>query len=253
VCYEQRVADTAAPDPGLLLHLYEVQYRVVQCEERLRSMLEGQADIRWSSGDEAVSAALGDHLRTDDVVVATSRRVADHVSRPDVPLAELFAGFLGGALSHAVVDVSVANGLGLAAQLDGVDRVVAVRFDADDVDRVDQAVDVAREWKLPVVFIGPCERIGSGVAEGDDTSPVGVWSAVGDAVARARTGDGPSVLDVGRGAGSVTGYRSWLVAAGHVAAGDVAALEARVAAEVDEAARVAREAAGPTADSEVPA
>jgi acetoin:2,6-dichlorophenolindophenol oxidoreductase subunit alpha len=338
VCYEPRVADlpvtdpppaepvagaAAPPDPSVpprevLVHMYEVQHRIVQCDERFRSMLMGgQIQLIYYSprGQECISAAYAEHLRPDDVVVATYRGLHDHIAK-GVPLRELWAEFLGRStgtckgkggpmhITHPASGVMVttgivgagipiANGFGLAAQLDGSDRVTVVNFGdgASNIGAFHEGLNLAAVWKLPVIFVCQnnqygehthmrdatgVERISERAASYgmagvtvDGNDPVAMWTVAREAVARARAGEGPTLVeavtyrfwghllgdDMGyqpkeeraaaMAADPVPRYRAWLVANGHATDEELSELEARVVAEVEDAVRFALESPPP--------
>jgi len=126
---------------------------------------------------------------------------------------------LVGMISHLGAMLPVADGLGLAAQLAGT-RQVAATFTGDGSTSegdFHEAVNLAAVWKLPVLFIIENNQyglstpvaeqyacrdladkgIGYGipgvVADGNDL--LEVRRVVGEAAARARAGDGPTILE----------------------------------------------------------
>ena len=144
---------SGGPDRDTLVRMYEIQTTIKQCDERFRSMLMGgQIQLIYYSprGQECISAGYAVHLRPDDYVVTTYRGLHDHLAK-GVPLRELWAEFLGKAtgtckgkggpmhITHPASGlmvttgivgggIPIANGLALAAQLDGTDRVTVVNF-----------------------------------------------------------------------------------------------------------------------------
>jgi acetoin:2,6-dichlorophenolindophenol oxidoreductase subunit alpha len=253
------MVDPVLPDRDVLLRMYEVQYRIVQCDERFRSLLmSGEIQLIYYSprGQECISAACAQHLRPDDVVVATYRGLGDHIAK-GVPLRELWAEFLGRAtgtckgkggpmhITHPASGVMVttgivgagipiANGFGIAAQLDGSDRVTVVNFGdgASNIGAFHEGLNLAAVWKLPVVFLCQNNQYGehtpmreaTGVdrisvraaAYGmpgvtvDGNDPIAMWNASRAAVGRARAGEGPTLIE------AVT-YRFW----GHLLGDDM--------------------------------
>jgi len=126
---------------------------------------------------------------------------------------------LVGMISHLGAMLPVADGLGLAAQLAGT-RQVAATFTGDGSTSegdFHEAVNLAAVWKLPVLFViennqyglsTPIEEqyacrdladkgLGYGipgiVADGNDL--LEVRRVVSDAAARARAGEGPTILE----------------------------------------------------------
>ena len=184
--------------------------------------------------------------------------------------------------------LGVATGAGLAFQLEGSDRVCVCTFGDGTANRGDfhESVNLAACWKLPVVYV--CQHNGwaisqpaadylpapivaravgyglPGVAvDGDDVEAV--RTAVGEAVARARRGDGSSLIEArtcrvrGHWAGDPEAYRpattrppdpitrfaARLTEQGEATPADLAAIDTAVAAEV--AAAIARAEAEPDA------
>jgi pyruvate dehydrogenase E1 component alpha subunit len=113
----------------------------------------------------------------------------------------------------------IANGLAWAAQLKGTDQVTVCNFGdgATNIGAFHEALNLAALWKLPVVFVcqnnGYAEHTrlefgtagrsitGRAVAYGipgvqvDGNDPVTMWRAARNAVARAREGRGPTLLE----------------------------------------------------------
>lgn len=113
----------------------------------------------------------------------------------------------------------IANGLAWAAQLDKSDRVSVCTFGdgASNIGAVHEAMNLAAVWKLPTIFV--CQNnlfaehttfekmTGGGNiasrAEGygmqgvrvDGNDPEAMYSAFAEAVARARAGEGPTLLE----------------------------------------------------------
>ncbi|MEP7349577.1 MAG: thiamine pyrophosphate-dependent dehydrogenase E1 component subunit alpha [Sphingorhabdus sp.] len=113
----------------------------------------------------------------------------------------------------------IANGLGWGIQIDKSDRVAVATFGdgASNIGAVHEAMNLASVWKLPVIFL--CqnnlfsehstyekmtggERIadraaGYGMAgvrvNGND--PVAMYSVAAEAIARARAGEGPTLIE----------------------------------------------------------
>lgn len=113
----------------------------------------------------------------------------------------------------------IANGLAWATQLDKADRVSVCTFGdgASNIGAVHEAMNLASVWKLPTIFV--CQNnlfaehttfekmTGGGDiskrAEGygmpgvrvDGNDPAAMYSAFSEAVARARAGEGPTLLE----------------------------------------------------------
>jgi TPP-dependent pyruvate/acetoin dehydrogenase alpha subunit len=136
------------------------------------------ATVIWPSrGQEAVAAAAGLAMRTDDRLVTTYRGLHDHVAK-GVPLVEIIGEVLGtsvgasrgkGGTMHIAAPeqgvmmttgivgsgIPVGVGLALAAKKDGNDRVTVVSFGdgATNTGSFHEGVNLAATWKLPVVFL----------------------------------------------------------------------------------------------------
>jgi TPP-dependent pyruvate/acetoin dehydrogenase alpha subunit len=205
-------------------------------------------------------------------------------------------GFTGPVEQHIIpwvagdlgTSLGVATGAGVGLQYEGSDRVVVCTFGDGTSNRGDfhEAVNLAAVWKLPVVYV--CQHnqysislhasqvIGGGSVAAraagygipgealDGNDVFAVHDAVGRAVARARAGEGPSLIEAltyrlgGHWASDPGGYRAaseeaeWrlrdplprmeadLVTAGDLDAAGVEALWAEVRAEVQAAVEVAQ-------------
>jgi acetoin:2,6-dichlorophenolindophenol oxidoreductase subunit alpha len=186
----------------------------------------------------------------------------------------------------------IANGLALAAQIRGEKRVAVAYFGdgASNIGAFHESLNMASVWKLPVVFV--CQNNGYGehtrydlatsakqisdraigyqmpgvTIDGND--PLAVYAASREAVARARAGEGPTLIEAKtfRFHGHVFGdadaymdkgekeaamardpvprFRAWLLEGG-VAESELAALEAAIDQEIDEAVAFALESPVP--------
>lgn len=238
------MADDAGIDASTHRQLYRTMSLIKQCDDKFRSLLSsGQIFIVYYSprGQEAVSAGVGANLRPDDSVVTTYRGLHDHLAK-GVALRGLWAEFLGKAtgvckgkggpmhitspadglmVTTGIVGAGlpIANGFGLAAQLDGSDAVTVVNFGdgATNIGAFHEAVNLAAVWKLPVVFVchnnlyAEHTRFEDGTAGGsvagraaaygipgerlDGNDPVAVYLASKEAIGRARAGEGPTLLE----------------------------------------------------------
>jgi pyruvate dehydrogenase E1 component alpha subunit len=292
--------------------MFEIQNRIKLCDERFRSMLMGgQIQLIYYSprGQECISAGYAVHLRPDDSVVTIYRGLHDHLAK-GVPMRDLWAEFLGratgtckgkGGPMHVTHPASglmvttgivgggipVANGLALAAQLDGTDRVTVCNFGdgASNIGAFHEGLNLAAVWKLPVVFMCQNNQYGEhtpmrmatavdqiskrGAAYDmpavtvDGNDPVAMWQAAGEAVARARAGEGPTLIEAvtyrfwghlmgdameympkeerkaAMAADPLPRYRQWLVDNGHATDDELAAIEAAIGAEIDDAVEFA--------------
>ena len=134
-----------------------------------------------------------------------------HVTHPQSGVM-LTTGIVGGGLP-------IANGLALAAQLRGEPRVVIANFGdgASNIGAFHESLNLASLWKLPVVFLcqnngyaehttyangTSCPNIADrAVAYGmpgvtvDGDDPLQMFRAAADAIAYARSGHGPTLLE----------------------------------------------------------
>lgn len=181
----------------------------------------------------------------------------------------------------------IANGLAWASQLKGEQQVTVVNFGdgASNIGAFHEALNLASVWKLPVIFVcqnnGYAEHtrydLGTGAAtiadraigygmpgvEVDGNDAVAMWQAASAAVARARAGEGPTLIEANtfRFRGHLLGddshyipkdemaaavaadplprFRAWLVAEGLASDGQLADIEATNAAAFEEAVEYA--------------
>ncbi|ODR11251.1 pyruvate dehydrogenase [Mycolicibacillus koreensis] len=134
-----------------------------------------------------------------------------HITHPDSGLM-VTTGIVGGGLP-------IANGLALAAQLRGTDQVTVVNFGdgATNIGAFHEAANMAGLWRLPVVFCCQNNRYAEHTSFEDGTSveriadraasyafpgvrvdgndPVAMYDAAREAVQRARSGGGPTLLE----------------------------------------------------------
>jgi pyruvate dehydrogenase E1 component alpha subunit len=187
----------------------------------------------------------------------------------------------------------IANGLALAAQVRGTKAVSIAYFGdgASNIGAFHEALNLASVWKLPVVFICQNNRYaehtkyeyGTAVARiadraaaysmpglhVDGNDAVAMWQAAGQAIARARAGEGPTLIEAmtfrfyGHIFGDADAYmdkaqknaameadpvpalRAKLLAEGHATEGELADIEAAIEKEVDEALQFALDSAYP--------
>jgi len=191
----------------------------------------------------------------------------------------------------------IANGLAWATQLDKADRVSVCTFGdgASNIGAVHEAMNLASVWKLPTIFV--CQNnlfaehttfekmTGGGDiskrAEGygmpgvrvDGNDPAAMYSAFAEAVARARAGEGPTLLECmtfrffGHNFGDDDGYippdqkaaamaadpvprlRARLIADRIATEEELAALEADIEAQIDDALAFALASPWPEPDA----
>lgn len=190
----------------------------------------------------------------------------------------------------------IANGFGLAAILDGTDQVTVVNFGdgASNIGAFHEALNLAAVWKLPVIFT--CQNnlyaehtpyaegtsaehisdraVGYGIpgVTVDGNDPLAMYDAARVAVARARAGEGPTLLEAvtyrfyghimgdsmsympkeeraaAMEADPVPRYREWLIAGGHLGEDELALIEAAIDAEINDAVEYALACEPPTSD-----
>ncbi|WP_422059853.1 thiamine pyrophosphate-dependent dehydrogenase E1 component subunit alpha [Sphingopyxis sp.] len=177
----------------------------------------------------------------------------------------------------------IANGLAWSSQLKGDGRVTVAYFGdgASNIGAFHEALNLASVWKLPVVFVCQNNEWGEHTAYAKATSAARVadraasysmpgirvdgndvldtYAAARDAIARARNGEGPTLIEAmtyrfhghifgdadaymdperkraAIAADPVPRFRAWLIAQEHTTEADLAALEAAIDAEIDEA------------------
>jgi len=177
----------------------------------------------------------------------------------------------------------IANGLALASQIRGDKRVSIAYFGdgASNIGAFHEALNLASIWKLPVVFVCQNNRYAEhtkyenctavarisdraasysmpGVTV-DGNDPVAMWQAAGTAIARARKGDGPTLIEAmtyrfhghifgdadaymdkaekacAMAKDPVPAYRQWLIENGHASDTELAAIEQIHEQEIDAA------------------
>jgi len=198
-----------------------------------------------------------------------------HVTHPATGLM-VTTGIVGSGLP-------IANGLAWSSLLRGTDQVTVVNFGdgASNIGAFHEALNMAAVWRLPVVFVCHNNRYGEhtryematsvaqvalrAAAYGmpgctvDGNDPLAVYGAARAAVARARAGDGPTLIEAmtyrfwghifgddmrympaeerqaAMAADPAVRYRNWLVDRGHFADADLAAIEADLDAAIADA------------------
>jgi pyruvate dehydrogenase E1 component alpha subunit len=230
-------------------------------------------------GQEVVAATLGACLRRDDWLVTTYRGLHDQIAK-GIGLADLFAELFGkrtgccrgkGGPMHVAdpgvgvmvttgivgAGLPIAVGLGLAAQMEGSDRVALASFGdgATNIGAFHEALNLAAVWRLPVVFVCQNNEFAEftprtetqsveiwtrGAAYGvpsecaDDGDIDRLFSVMSEAVRRARAGDGPTLVEartyrlMGHFFGDPMVYMNAEELAGRAASDPVDALRSRV-------------------------
>ena len=208
-----------------------------------------------------------------------------HITHPDSGVM-VTTGIVGSSMP-------IANGLAWASQLKGDGKVSVANFGdgAANIGAFHEALNLASLWKLPVVFVcqnnGYAEHtkyeLGTAIAKISDRAasysmpgvtvdgndPIAMWRVARDAIARARSGQGPTLIEAktfrffGHIYGDMDGYmdkaekeaamakdpvpafRNWLIANGHATDADLTAMEAGIEKEIDEAVEFAKASAFP--------
>ena len=256
-------------------------------------------------GQEAIPAAISVSLTDRDYVCTIYRGIHDMIAK-GVPLKDLWAEIAGrvdgtckgkGGPMHVthpksgvmvttgVVGSSmpIANGLAMASQIRGEDRVTIANFGdgASNIGAFHESLNLASVWQLPVVFV--CQN--NGFAEHtryatctsvdrvsdraaayrmpgvtvDGNDPVAMYEAAKEAIDRARSGGGPTLIEAmtfrfnGHLLGDADGYmapgekeeamkrdpvplfHSWLIEQGHATEAELAAMESKIESDIDEA------------------
>ena len=230
-----------SPDP---LALYRALRRPRAVEDKMLRLIRQNRISKWFSGygQEAIAVGVASALEDRDWLLPMHRNVGVWLTR-GVPLRPLFCQIMGreggftkgrdrtfhfglpdkrmvGMISHLAAMLPVADGLGLAAQLDG-SGAVAAAFVGDGATRegeFHEALSLAGAWSLPVLFVVenngyglstptpeavPVEDIADAAAgygmpgvvvDGNDVEAV--MGAVSAAADRARAGLGPTLLEM---------------------------------------------------------
>ncbi len=227
-----------------LRDLYVTMRRIRAFEDKTAELFqEGvvKGTAHSYKGEEAIAAGVCATLRDDDIIASYHRGHGHCIAkgaRIDRMMAELMGrqtGYcqgLGGSMHIADMDLNImgangivgaamplATGAGLAARLQGSDRV-AVAFFGDGASNqgvFHESLNLAAVWKLPVIFV--CENnqyalttsyrnttavaqvslraaaydIPGVTVDGNDAAEV--YLVLRDAVERARGGEGPTLIE----------------------------------------------------------
>jgi 2-oxoisovalerate dehydrogenase E1 component len=294
-------APAGVPGTGMppLRELWRGMRRVRAFEERVGELFSRAALPRHSHlyiGEEAVAVGACCAVRAQDYATSThrghghliakgagfERAFAEIAGRATgycrgkggtMHVADLSLGFLG-AISIVGGGIPIAVGGGLSAQVLGTDQVTLCFFGdgAANHGNFGEGLNIARIWKLPVIFIcennqwneyTPTGRVTAGpniagradgygipglVLDGNDA--VAVYDAVRDAAVRARAGQGPTLLECvtyrarGHSTGDPARYRDPAEVEAWLAKDPIARLERRI---VEAGATSAEELAAETA------
>lgn len=296
------------PSAAVLVDIYRRMTLIKQNDERLRAVIKsGKIAAPYYSprGQDVIPSAVSVSLTDRDYICTIYRGTHDMLAK-GVPVKLMWAEIAGkatgtckgkGGVMHITHPASgcmvttgivgssmpIANGLALASQLRGEDRVTVAYFGdgASNIGAFHEALNMAAIWKLPVVFVCQNNQYGEhtryavttaakrisdraasyqipGVTV-DGNSPLDMYAAASEAIARARRGDGPTLIEAvtfrfhGHVFGDMDGYmlkgekdawmakdpvpafRAWLIQQGHAKEADLAAIEARIEKDIDEA------------------
>jgi pyruvate/2-oxoglutarate/acetoin dehydrogenase E1 component/TPP-dependent pyruvate/acetoin dehydrogenase alpha subunit len=227
-----------------MLGYYRTMTRIAAADKAIqRGLGAGELQFQYypAGGQEAIPAGIAPLLGADDYLVITYRCIHDIVAK-GTPMREIMAEMYGRAagtskgkggpmhlsdphsglmVTTGIVGggVPIANGLALAEQLKGTNRVAVVSFGdgATSTGAFHEAMNLAAVWKLPVVFVCQNNQYAEytgldeytlnkafgtrGAAYGmpgvtvDGTDPVAVHAAAAAAIERARNGLGPTLLE----------------------------------------------------------
>lgn len=272
--------------PDQLVAIYCTAALIKLTDERIRNLLmSGEIAVSYYSprGQEIVAAATAASLRPEDYVVTTYRGIHDQIAK-GMPLRPLLAEYFGkvagackgkGGPMHVTYPDSgvmlttgvvgsglpIANGLALAAQLRGEQRVVVANFGdgASNIGAFHEALNLASLWKLPVVFLCQNNGYAEHTSYGSGTSCVNIadraagyampgvtadgnnaehmYDVARKAIEFARAGNGPTLLEaktfrfMGHFFGDDSSYIDDQVYAEHLARDPVPALRAALIAE----------------------
>jgi acetoin:2,6-dichlorophenolindophenol oxidoreductase subunit alpha len=215
---------------------------------------------------------------------------AMHITHPETGVM-VTTGVVGSSMP-------IANGMAWASQIKGDGRVSVATFGdgASNIGAFHEALNLAAIWKLPTIFLCQNNRYQECTAYEDSTpvesvatralaygpNMVGVsvdgndaeemWTAMRDAVERARSGDGPTLIEartfryMGHYFGDQAPYipkeeleaemakdpmikiRQQVLDSGIATEADIAALQAEIDAEFEEAVKFAKESPEPELD-----
>lgn len=240
----QSTPNRATPDAAQQLDIFRRMLRIERNDDATRKQIRlGRITAPYYSGrgQEVIPATISSLMTKDDKICTIYRGIHDMVGK-DMPLRPLWAEICGRVdgtckgkggpmhLTHPETGVMVttgivgssmpiANGLALAAQLDGSDEVTVAYFGdgASNIGAFHEALNMAALWKLPVIFV--CQNNGYGEhtrlenhmavdliskrAAGygmpgytvDGNDPFDMFAHAHAAIELARSGGGPTLLE----------------------------------------------------------
>lgn len=230
--------------PERMRELFRMMARIAEADTAIQSSLSaGELQFQYypCGGQEAIAAALSQVLTRDDYMVTTYRGIHDIVAK-GTPMREIMAELYGrisgtskgkGGPMHLSdpasgmmvttgivgAGIPIANGLGLAASLQGTGRITAVSFGdgATSIGAFHEALNLASLWQLPVIFVCQNNQYAEYTALADYTrsrslaaradayempgvrvdgnDPVALLDALSAAAERARSGGGPTLVE----------------------------------------------------------
>ncbi len=231
-------------DPKNLKAVFGMMVRIAEADAAIqRGLSAGELQFQYypCGGQEAIAAALSIILSKDDYMVTTYRGIHDVVAK-GTPMREIMAELYGrvsgtskgkGGPMHLSdpasglmvttgivgAGIPIANGLALAASMQGSNRITTVSFGdgATSIGAFHEALNLASLWQLPVIFICQNNQYAEYTALADYTrsrslaaradayempgvqvdgnDPVALISAFRNAAQRARSGDGPTLIE----------------------------------------------------------
>lgn len=241
---QDSVQTNLAIDPVVLTNIYRQMARIRATDKAIQTgLLSGRFFFTYwpMTGQEAIPAVISQLTSTRDYMVTTYRGIHDQVAK-GVDLFKLFAEAMGridgvnkgkgGAphisdpasgsmLTTAIVGAGapIANGLAIAAQARGEDRVTIVNFGdgATSIGAVHEAMNLAGAWKLPVIFMCQNNQIAeytfipdytaspdfAGRAAGygftgvklDSRDPIAFYNGMKKVIEQIRAGNGPVFVE----------------------------------------------------------
>ena len=202
------------------LRIFRTMTTIRTTEDRIiRGLSSGELTMTYYTvrGQEAIPAAICEHLRRDDYMVTTYRGTHDCIAK-GVPLDELLAEMLGKAtgtskgkggpmhvsdprsglmVTSGVVGggLPIAAGLALSSQLRGTDQVTVVNFGdgATSIGATHEACNLAALWQLSVVFVCQNNRYGEHTKFAEYTRTTSLAERFGAYGMEARAVDGNSI------------------------------------------------------------
>jgi pyruvate/2-oxoglutarate/acetoin dehydrogenase E1 component/TPP-dependent pyruvate/acetoin dehydrogenase alpha subunit len=184
---QQTVQKNLGIEPAVLVAIYRQMSRIHAVDKAIQAGLSAGKFLfsYWPmTGQETIPATLAQLITARDYMVTTYRGIHDQVAK-GVALEGLFAEALGrtdgvnkgkggsphisdpssgSMLTTAIVGggAPIANGLAVAVQMRGEDRITVVNFGdgATSIGAVHEAMNLAGVWKLPVIFLCQNNQIG---------------------------------------------------------------------------------------------